>query len=595
MFKILEDCLTSKEIENIKDNVRLLMKERYGDAIGRAEIAIGNFYNGIALIYIGHSQEHMAGIYGLESHAVAQLAINSAGEFIKFKIEKGQEYFGYETYNSESDSSLVRFDLCRAKEVIGDDVITTENFSSWTYSKDKYKLSDDLFCYCLVEKGAVSPNVNSIQEYIANENDNEYDLYEDFDEYDLYEDFDESASVDIDDEEKKIILDNTFYIRCWGASRAVLNPIKLDTNLNTLYVIRDRYILLCDNMCHYMPDDYSEYDDPDKYCRSYYNLFARYHISSTDILENRYGVFDLFVKKTIIHVGEMSYCQAMISGFTRLDFLNNDKILTFDYFDIKAGKGIPYNSKLTYDGVHNLAFSCIDGREFNKAANIITDYWNDEKTRTGKNAGEWYIIREGKNAGRTLCWLLANNRIMDIVNMIVSSYLYIKNFQNYTYPSSYDTKKRNKIWLALDTQKTFEEIKSPEVYLELEHPFSQYSRTKHESLVINSWGDNEPNFEELVEEDTDYLVGLINNHCLLVDNSVFDELEESYKGIDSYLNKLFKVKAANNRYKEDIEDYEKRCEDEIHSRWEEEEQRYWENEGYRSAFEDDPEAEWNID
>ena len=47
--------------------------------------------------------------------------------------------------------------------------------------------------------------------------------------------------------------------------------------------------------------------------------------------------------------------------------------------------------------------------------------------------------------------------------------------------------------------------------------------------------------------------------------------------------------------KEDIEDYEKRCEDEIHSRWEEEEQRYWENEGYRSAFEDDPEAEWNID
>ena len=34
---------------------------------------------------------------------------------------------------------------------------------------------------------------------------------------------------------------------------------------------------------------------------------------------------------------------------------------------------------------------------------------------------------------------------------------------------------------------------------------------------------------------------------------------------------------------------------EIHSRWEEEEQRYWENEGYRSAFEDDPEAEWNID
>lgn len=93
MFKFLEDCLTSKEIEDIKDNVRLLMKERYGDAIERAEIAIGNFYNGIALIYIGHSQEHMADIYGLESHVVAQLAINPAGEFIKIQNWKRTRIF----------------------------------------------------------------------------------------------------------------------------------------------------------------------------------------------------------------------------------------------------------------------------------------------------------------------------------------------------------------------------------------------------------------------------------------------------------------------------------------------------------------------
>lgn len=575
MFKILEDCLTPEEVENIKDNVRLLMKGRYGDAIERAEIAIGNFYNGVALIYIGHSQKCIADVLSLESSAVAQLAINPAGEFIKFKFEKEQEYFGYETYNTDSDSSLVRFDLRRAKEVIGDDTITTDDFSSWAYSKDKYKLSDDLFCFCEVEKGVTSPKVEPIQEYRVNENDDEYNFYEDFDEGDRY---------DIDDEEakEKKILANTFYIRCWGVSRAVLSPIKLDTNLNTLYVIKKRYILLCDNMRSYMPDDYCEYDNPDKYCHSYYNMFARYRISSTDILQNRYGVFDLFVKRTIIHVGEMGYCQAMISGFTRLDFLNNYEILTFDYFDIKAGKGVLYNSKLTYDGVHILAYSCIDGREFKSAANIITDYWGNEKTRTGKNTGEWYIIREGKNAGRTLCWLLANNKIKDIVNMIATSYLHINNFQNYTYPSSYETKKRNKIWLALDSNKIFEEIKNPEDHLELTHPFSQYSLTKHQSLVINSWGDNEPNFEQLVEEDTDYLIGLIDNHCLFVDDKVFDELEESYKGNKFYLNKLFKVKAVNN---ENIEYYEDRYED----------QRGWEYEGYRSAFEDDSDAEWNID
>ena len=58
---------------------------------------------------------------------------------------------------------------------------------------------------------------------------------------------------------------------------------------------------------------------------------------------------------------------------------------------------------------------------------------------------------------------------------------------------------------------------------------------------------------------------------------------------------MSKVKEANERYREDITDYEERCEDEIRSRWEEESRRNWLNEGYRSAFEDDPEAERNID
>lgn len=523
----------------------------------------------------------------------AQLAIDTNGEFIKFKLEKGQEYYGFETYNSRSDSTLVCFYLQRAKDVIGNDTITTDDFSSWQFSKDKYKLADEIFCYCKVEKGEKSPYTEPIHEYIDNEEE-EYDIYSD--DYEYYDDFDDEAENDaVYDDEYKPILSATFYICCWGSSRAILKPIKLDTNQNTLYVIKDRYILLCDNMRNYMPDDYSEYDDPDKYVYSYYNLFARYHIDSTDILENRYGVFDLSVKKTIIHVGEMGYTQAMISGFVRLDFTSYQSIITFDYFDRKADKGIPYNKKLTYSGVKNLATSCIDGREYNRAANIITDYWNNAKSRTGKNTGEWYIIREGKNAGRTLCWLLANSYIKDVVYMIVSSYLSFNNFQNFTYPSSYDKKIRNKIWLALDSNKIFEEVKNTADVLELTEPFNRYDLTKHQSLTIDLWGEDEPNFEQLVEDDTDYLVGLIERHCLLVNDDVFDELVESYEGNKSYLKKLSKVKEANERYKEDITYYEERCKDEIRSRWEEEDRRYWENEGYRSAFEDDPETEWNID
>ncbi len=179
--------------------------------------------------------------------------------------------------------------------------------------------------------------------------------------------------------------------------------------------------------------------------------------------------------------------------------------------------------------------------------------------------------------------------------MIVSSYISFNNFQKFTYPSSYDKKNRDKIWLALDSNKIFEEVKNTTDVLELTEPFNSYDLTKHQSLTIDLWGEDEPNFEQLVEIDTDYLVGLIEHHCLLVDVDVIDELEESYEGNKSYLNKLSKVKEANEGFRAEITQYKERCEDEMRSHWEEEEQRYWENEGYRSAFEDDSDAEWNID
>lgn len=590
-FKKISEVFSSEKIDLIKDNVRELMQPRYGSIINRAEIAIGDFYNGLALVYIGKSQNLMDERFELESNSTAQLAINLSGEFVKIKLENDQEFYGFETYNKETDSTLVSFSLYRAKEVVSNGTVSTDDFANWRDSKDNVKLSNDFFCKCLVKKGDCKPRINDISCFIGyqaaddNYDDEEYDDFDDF----IYE---EEEREEQEYEEQNVIC-SSYYIQCWGVTRKILNSTKLNTTDNTRYVIHRRYILLCDNMRNYMPEDYFEYDDPDKYCHSYYNLFARYRISETDILSDRYGVFDLYKKRIIIHVGEMGYTQAMISGFVRIDFLKNQEILTFDYFDIKANKGVSYNSKLTYKGVRNLATSCIDGRQYNLAANIITDYWGIEETRTGKNTGEWYIIREGKNAGRTLCWLLANGKIKDVVYMIASSYLSFNNFHHFTYPSSHDTKKRNKIWLALDRHNIFKEIMNPEDVLELVEPFSRYSMTKHQTLTSDSWGQQEPNFEELVDVDTDYLVGLIHSHCLSVGDSVIEELEDAYNGNKSYLSKLSKVIEANERYNEEFEAYEERCESEMRSRWEEE--RFWENEGYCSAFEDDPDAEWNID
>lgn len=584
-IKKFVDVLSPEKTENIKNSVRELMNKRYGDVINIAEIAIGDFYNGVALIYIGHSQENLS-----EDFECAQLAINLSGDFIKFKIEKGQEFYGFETYDKDTDTTLIRFELRRAKDICEKGTVSTEDFRTWEFSRDKYVLSDNLFCSCLVKKGDYTPQTEEINCFVK---DYDTEVYEEYRAFGYYE---ERLDDEFDDEEEtKIVISDHYFIQCWGATRAILHCMKLNTNHSTQFVIHNRYILLRDNMREYMPDDYFEYDDPDKYCYSYYNLFARYNINSTDILKNRYGVFDILAKKIIIHVGEMGYVQAMISGFSRLDFLQSQEILTYDYFDSLRGKGIPYKSKLSYDGVQNIATSCIDGHRYNQAANIITEYWGIPETRSGKNTGEWYIIREGKHAGRTLCWLLANDKINDIVSMINTSYLSFDNFHHFTYPSSYETKKRNKIWLALDKQMLFEEIHSPDDVLELEDPFNRHNLTKHQSLVSDYWGDEEPNFEQLVEDDTEYLVGLINNHCLIVDSNVFEELKDAYEGNNSYLSKLRKIQDASDDYRAEIEEYEENCREEMQSRWEEEEQRYWQNEGYRSAFEDDPDAEWNID
>ena len=50
-----------------------------------------------------------------------------------------------------------------------------------------------------------------------------------------------------------------------------------------------------------------------------------------------------------------------------------------------------------------------------------------------------------------------------------------------------------------------------------------------------------------------------------------------------------------NRMEEQIEEENAQMQAYIQSQWEEEERRYFENEGYWAAFEGDPDAQWNID
>jgi len=85
-----------------------------------------------------------------------------------------------------------------------------------------------------------------------------------------------------------------------------------------------------------------------------------------------------------------------------------------------------------------------------------------------------------------------------------------------------------------------------------------------------------------------YLISLIKNMNLNVSESILDEIDK----FSMYYVQLEEAVMGNieEQNKEDERIY-----NEMKQSFEEEERRYYENDGYRSAFEDDPEAEWNID
>ena len=108
------------------------------------------------------------------------------------------------------------------------------------------------------------------------------------------------------------------------------------------------------------------------------------------------------------------------------------------------------------------------------------------------------------------------------------------------------------------------------------------------------WPREEFNFYEgrsikdIVKEDPLYIKGLIKGRNIIVSYSFKSDLEKNSLLDDQ-------LKAAIDYNIEMREQDERDRQDEIDSLWEEEERRWYENEGYRDAFDNDPDAEWNID
>lgn len=220
---------------------------------------------------------------------------------------------------------------------------------------------------------------------------------------------------------------------------------------------------------------------------------------------------------------------------------------------------------------------------------INEPYYINKGYRNGKNAGVLFILREGPNAGRNISWLkwIAPNTLFKYIE---SNYLHINNMTEFS-EIGFEGKE-DKFWIANDQHYDFEDIKDASDGLYISQDVSRYfecSESKHEGAQL----------ESVIEDDTKYISGLVKSGCINIDMQVFEEMRKRRSDNKSFISKMSIVEKYMKKRQEvidrNIEEWEYEMESAQRREWEEEEQRWYQNEGYRAAFEDDPEAEWNID
>ena len=103
--------------------------------------------------------------------------------------------------------------------------------------------------------------------------------------------------------------------------------------------------------------------------------------------------------------------------------------------------------------------------------------------------------------------------------------------------------------------------------------------------------------KELFEQDFSYIEGLIRLKRVRVSPDVLIALKDVTES--AYSTRMDSLIKFVENWETEIEDWENEENERRYSEYrafqEEEERRYYENEGYRDAFDGDPDAEWNID
>ena len=337
---------------------------------------------------------------------------------------------------------------------------------------------------------------------------------------------------DTDDEVKKIHMGGI----AWVSNGTINRVIPYNVENFTHFLFNRKYLL---TKYRYESLDWCDMED--------FECFPRYMVK--DCHETRYGVFDIQKGKTIIHCGEYKGDKGYINGFINIEFKGNN-IYTYTSQDMFSGKGILYTPQRP-----------------------VPNTWI---MRVGVSPVS--IIRCGPHAGRNIAWM-KENKLQTLLDYLYESCIHISDLKTVVQHDSLAVKKQ--LWIANDKHLQFWPITS----------FDDYMCTTsdcEEMFPDSSFKHMGEDFLSIVYNDPSYLIAMIQNRNVSIYMDVFSELRKNTTD-GRFLKNIKDVENAMSQIIEEDEQTER-------ERWEE--SCDWEDDefdGYRSAFEDDPDNEWNID
>ena len=533
-----KDVLSQEQIDSITESVKdaVIEADSYVEE-SHIEIEFGQFVNDFCLIYVDTSSLSDNIMKGN-----ASFLINREGNFVSI-TNNGNKFDGLNIYDSENNLTLEKLKFRRLFTVEPYVFGSTDNYTDYYWKK-------------------MQPSDLIIYETEYSDGDTSCDYLFEEDEEENYE----------DEENERHYASGILRCEQYNKDYRIIYNGPVDTFTNII-IGRSDLLLKCQLP---MTDDY--------YIPDYHEIFKYIfpEVLIDDLYKPRYGLFRLYANQILIHCGELKEVGGYFNGFRKIEF-KNGKIYTYDKFDLEKGVGIPYSYHLTKPS-NLILFNCATNESMYSCVNIIEEpYCIREGYRTGLNAGLLYIIREGEHAGRNISWLKFHNPNV-LIKLISQCYLHISFMNEFTSSCIYGADLDN-LWLANDLHYIYEDINMPEdqlVFSELTSRFYSGSIDKH----------CEDDLETIIDNDPNYLLALIKKHVLYIAEPFFEKMIVKRQDNDKLLKNLKLIEKAARESNEIIESYN----NDLQNRYyEEEERQFYENEGYKDAYDGDPETQWNTD